>query len=1435
MELLTYTFFQNAIIGSLLASILCGIVGTYIVTRRLVFISGGITHASFGGIGLGVYFGINPVISAMVFAVASSLGVQWLSHRGNVREDSTIAFFWTLGMSVGIICCFLSPEFMPDLNSYLFGSLLTIGVADLVLLGVLTLAVSILTIVFFRSIVSVAFDPVFSRAQQLPVSVIEYTLMAIIAMTIVATLRMVGIVLAISLLTIPQMTANIFTYSYKRMILLSIVFGWIDCLAGLAVSYTLNVPSGASIIFISIIVYGIMRGIKAITKRYRSNALIIMAPVVILALTSCSTQKNTSSSRWWHAFKARYNTYYNGAMAYIDGSLEKEDGNQDNYTELIPLYTVNNKNSKELGKSNFERAVTKAEKAIHQHSIKRRPVWDKQRRKTARDIEWLNRREYNPFLWKAWMLMGRSQFHMGQFDEAASTFSYMGRLYATQPAIYGKARAWLAKCYTQEGWLYDAEDVIRNMARDSMDWRAVKEWDYTYADYYIHTADYHRAIPYLRRVIRHEMRRKQRAREWFLLGQLYAAIDQRDSAYRAFGHVIRLNPPYQLEFNARIAQTEVMAHGQSRKMISKLRRMAASDNNKEYLDQVYYAIGNIYLADRDTTRAINAYERGASESTRNGIEKGVLLLRLGNIYWDKEKFSDARRCYNQAIGLLDQDRDDYKQLSARSKILDELVPHTEAIHLQDSLQTLANMSEKDRNAAIDRVIDALKKKEREERRNKQEAEAQQRQTGLSDDMGMGRTNQPNQQKNNSTTTFPTTTNTTTGNGQWYFYNPVAVSQGKATFQKLWGKRENTDNWQRINKTVVAGIDNGNADANTEQQADSIDNNQETPKDSIDKADTDPKNDPHKREYYLTQIPFTPQQIEQSNKIIMEELFGAGVIFKDKLDNLRLGEKYLTRIVEQYTDYTKMDEVYYHLYLLYMRSGKKDMAHHYLELLKKDFAQSSWTTLLTDPYFEENARAGVHLEDSLYANTYEAFKANRMVTVVNNLEVSEHRFPDGDNRDKFMFIGALTKLNAGQPDSCVADLKRIVERYPQSEISKLAGMIINGVNGGRQLQSAKFDMSDMWNKRSETLNNENPDSIPTFTNERDINFKFVIACHPDSVNTNQLLFELARYNFTNFMVRNFDIAVTDNQGIYHMEINGFRNYDEALQYARQLYNQNILQRYPGIRTLVISNTNLELIGHPYSYNDYDDFYNKHFVPLKISTFRLLAEPEEIVTQQGEEPSVEDIDNALGEGMVIDDNEQPANKQGGTYTLPEEQNNESKTNGTVVTTPTDKETPKSTGTVVTLPETEAPKSTGTVVTLPETENPKSTGTVVTLPETEAPKSTGTVITLPETETPKSTGTIVTLPETETAKNTPAKPAGQKANTTKPATKPTTQTAKPATPATKPATAKPKPVSKTGIYFGDKVTKAPADTTKTKKANAKTKKKFDLEDEYYDLEGF
>jgi len=942
-------------------------------------------------------------------------------------------------------------------------------------------------------------------------------------------------------------------------------------------------------------------------KAKKSYILIAVVALVAL-LASCSTEKNTSRSRWWHSFNARYNTYYNGSVAYIDASLEKENGNKDNFTEMIPMYTVGNKKSRELGKANYDKAIEKCEKAIKLHSITKRPEWTKSRRKTERDIEWLSRKEYNPFLWKAWMLMGRSQFYQGAFDEAASTFSYMCRLYATQPAIYGRARAWLAKSYIEQDWLYDAEDVIRNMQRDSIHWRAQKEWDFTYADYYIHTGDYDKAIPYLKKSIDHEMRKKQKARLCFLLGQLYAATGKNAEAYKAFKSVVRKNPPYELEFNARIAMTEVMGASQAKKMVGKLKRMAASDKNKDYLDQVYYAIGNIYLAQKDTLKAISNYEKGNKKATRSGIEKGVLLLKLGDLYWQQEKFSDAQRCYGEAIGLLDKDRKDYEQLSARSKVLDELVPYTDAIHLQDSLQALAKMSEKDRNAAIDRVIAELKRQEKEQKRLEDEKNAQQT---MQRNGAMGNRNNTN--RNNTAQTQQNNRQ----NAVWYFYNAMAVQQGKQAFEKLWGKRENTDNWQRVNKTVVGNL-NGDVDMElTEEQKDSI-AKAEQAQDSLEQLKDSAQNDPHKREYYLAQIPFTSDQVATSNLTIMDGLYNSGVIFKDKLDNLDLSKKQFTRLETQYPDFEQKADMYYHLFLLYSRLGQHNVAAGYVEKLKAEYPENQWTILLTDPYFKENAQFGVHIEDSLYAATYDAFKADRLSEAKANAQISATRFPLGENRDKFLFIGGLAKLNDGDSKGCVDDMKAVVEKFPQSKLAEMAGMIVNGVNAGKPLHGARFDLGDVWTRRTAVLADSDSINAKTFDAERNTEFVFMLAYVPDSVDENKLLYQMAKVNFTHYVVRNFDLAIEDANGLRRMVVRGFRNYDEALQYARGLAEQAGLQQLlSGCKAIVISDKNLPLLGTNFSYADYQDFYDKNFAPLKISSQPLLTEPIHVAPKEDAE--------------------------------------------------------------------------------------------------------------------------------------------------------------------------------------------------------------------------
>ena len=979
--------------------------------------------------------------------------------------------------------------------------------------------------------------------------------------------------------------------------------------------------------------------------------------LVLLVLTSCSTKNNTAQNRWWHSFNARYNTYYNGSQAFIEGNIEKENGNKDNCTELIPLYPVSNKQSRELGKGNYDRAIEKAEKAIKLHSIKKRPEWNKGRRKTQKDIEWLSRREYNPFLWHAWLLLGKAQFQQGQFEEAAATFSYMSRLYQTQPAINGIAHAWQAKSYTELDWLYDAEDIINKQLRDSIHYRAQKDWDYTLANYNIRAGRYEEALPYLRKVVKHEKRRKQRAREWFLMGQIQAMLGQKAEAYQSFKHVIRLNPPYELEFNARIAQTEVMPATDVKGKISKLKRMARSDNNKDFLDQVYYAIGNVYLTQRDTLHAIEAYEEGCKKATRSGIEKGVLLLTLGNVYWEKEKYADAQRCYGEAIGLLDKDRKDYKQLDERSKVLDELAPHTSAVELQDSLQRLARMSEDQRNKIIDKIIEDLIKKEKEEERAREEAEAEKIQ-------------QQEEAKNGNRNTRPTPTAPQPigggKSGQWYFYNPQAVSQGKQSFQRQWGRRENQDHWQRLNKTVV--------DLNQEntEQPDSLENqeNQDhaenvesaenmepptatVPSDSIagsgSEAPADSSAfDPHKREYYLAQIPFTEEQIAESNNLIKDGLFHSGIIFKDKLDNLRLSEKALGRLTSQYADYEHNDEAWYHLFLLYSRQGRTAEADRCLAMLQSDFPESDWTILLSDPYFAENQRFGVHIEDSIYAATYEAFKVDRHEEVQANGEISEKRFPLGQHRPKFLFIEGLSLLNKGQSDACIDRLKQVVEKYPESEVSEMAGMIIRGVQQGRTLHGGKFDIDDVWSRRAIDMADDGTRN-DTLTIERETNFVFLLAYQPDSVNHNQLLYEMAKYNFSNFLVRNFDINVDqDANGLVRMTISGFLNYDEARQYARQLYNnQAMVDMLRPCRPIIISEKNLPLLGTNYSYRDYEIFFEEKLEPLEVSDEDLLDDPGTIIqNEEDEEPATDDEEStANGEDDDPLFNDAPQQQNGG----------------------------------------------------------------------------------------------------------------------------------------------------------------------------------------------
>jgi zinc transport system permease protein len=263
IELFNYEFFQKAFLAAVFASISCGIIGGYIVSRRIVFISGGITHASFGGIGLAFFLGFNPLLGAVLFAVMSALGIQFFTKVAEIREDSSIAIWWSLGMALGIIFVFLTPGYTPNLMSYLFGNILTVTVSELWWMFALNVVIIAFFILLFRKILYIAFDEEFARAAGLPVALFNYLTMTLIALTVVLNIRVVGIILILSLLTIPQATANLFTKDFKRLLIFSCVFAFIGTISGLFISYFLNIPSGAAIIFTLVIIFALLRTLKS--------------------------------------------------------------------------------------------------------------------------------------------------------------------------------------------------------------------------------------------------------------------------------------------------------------------------------------------------------------------------------------------------------------------------------------------------------------------------------------------------------------------------------------------------------------------------------------------------------------------------------------------------------------------------------------------------------------------------------------------------------------------------------------------------------------------------------------------------------------------------------------------------------------------------------------------------------------------------------------------------------------------------------------------------------------------------------------------------------------------------------------------------------------------------------------------------------------------
>lgn len=925
--------------------------------------------------------------------------------------------------------------------------------------------------------------------------------------------------------------------------------------------------------------------------------------LAVVALAACSTKRNTSGSRFYHSFAARFNIMYNGQKAFDEAFESQQRAHQDDYTQLLPVSIAQNKATAGQGKSGYETAIEKSEKAIKLHSIKRKPEVKSGKRLTPKEKEFRNRKEFNPYLRHAWLMIGKSQFQQGLFIEAASTFHYIARMYQTQPEVASVANAWLARCYVAMDWPYDAETVLDKTKRDSMSAEGRRERETTQAAFYVQTGQYAEAMPHLREAVKNAGSRLQRARLNFLAGQVETLLGHNQEAYKHFQRVIRSNPPYDLAINARIRQSEVtsaISTAKAKSTIKKLQRMAKSDKNKDYLDQLYYAIGSIYLNQGDTAHCIGAWETGVEKSTRGGSAKATTLLRLSQLYWEQENYIDAARTYGECVGILDKDHEEFKQSEQRSKMLAEVEPHLSAVKLQDSLQLLVRLPEAKRLEAIDRVIEALKKKEKEEA--KKEAAAAQPATPATNPMQPQMPVMPGQK------------------GAWYFYNPQTVSSGSRDFQKKWGKRANQDLWRWSNKEgIELQKDEEEEGYDYDEPADSIadddvlSDEEQALRDSM-------ANDLHRREYYLSQLPFTEEQMQQSNALLSDGLYNGGLIVMRDIQNFPMAYRMLTRLLVDFPDFDadKRADALYHQFLLCGRMGKEAEADEHRQQLIAAYPEHERAKLLANPLYDQIARDGKHLEDTIYVQAWDAYQQNQYAEVDRLFELHTDNFPTGSHRARILFVQAMSQLYSGHRKEFMVLLEELIKSYGEDEVAKMAGDIVKGVKEGRLLSDSKHDYNNIWKRRQ--FDPITGDSIPadSLSADRFATFSFVLAYPAGGLDEDRLLYELARYNFSSYMVRNFEIELLDLNGLSLMCVNGFLSYDEVHAYAQRLYSdQHMRECLQGIRSLLISADNLKKLGVSVSVDDYDDFYQTNFAPLDVPEDLMLDEMQDIPVIDPEE--------------------------------------------------------------------------------------------------------------------------------------------------------------------------------------------------------------------------
>jgi tetratricopeptide (TPR) repeat protein len=845
---------------------------------------------------------------------------------------------------------------------------------------------------------------------------------------------------------------------------------------------------------------------------------------------------------------ARYNIYFNGYESFKAGVHKVNSAHVDDYADILNVFEYSDPATPARCASEMERAIQKASKLITLKSITAKPEGGSNTKEPAGIEESVaGRQEYNEWVDDSYLLIGMARFYKNEFKEAAAVLNYCITA-ANDPDIRKEATIWLSRLYNETGKYAESYRALTELETGGNTSRSLRSmYHATLADLFVKQKKYAEAVNPLSSAIRLTRGKIPRYRLTYLLAQLNEQAGNAAEAISLYRDVVRMNPPYEVEFNARVNMAGVfdVNTGNSGEIMKELGRMLKDDKNKSFHDQIYFTMGKLAMKNGNESEALLFFRKSASASTSNINQKWRSYLALADYYFSRNDFVNASSYYDSTVNFMDRKHPDYKMLQLKSKNLGSVVSELSVIQKEDSLQRVAAMPVKERDALIASIINKAVRAGEEGRK-----------TDYSDRYNLGqyyeneRRFQDNVQQE----------------GKWYFYNQTALAFGRSEFRRRWGDRRLEDNWRRSNKVTLA------AGSATEDDDRTPINGSDTSEALLDYK---------KPEFYLKNLPLTDSMLALSNEKIAYAYLNAGKAYFEKLSDVPGATGSFEKLISRFPGNELVPEALYNLYNI-NRNVNGTASEMYRQRLIEKYPSTEFARILSDPGYFDKMMAEARLTEQLYNQAYNNYKSENFDASIKLCNDAMTKNGQSGLAPKFMLLRAYCIARISDEKTFKNELKDIVTRWPDSEESKKAGEIILFLD--QQMPGLKVE-------------EEKEIARDLFIADTTVTDIFALVIADGSFNMNQASFDVISYNIDNFTNKNYKTegVLVDNQFII-ITVSGFPGYSSALGYYKEFVKHGPVRNPSNASMLpfVISRANLEILNKDKNPGRYLLFFKENYL-------------------------------------------------------------------------------------------------------------------------------------------------------------------------------------------------------------------------------------------------